>query len=55
MARTMINGMMRDESWQAMTMLAWAEGRTYEIEPGTTVEILQMTFFLHSKRASGYT
>ena len=35
MARTMINGMMNDEGWQAMTMLDWEEGRTYEIAPGT--------------------
>ena len=40
MARTLINGMMADEGWQAMTMLDWEEGRTYEIAPGTTVHIL---------------
>ena len=40
MARTMINAMMNDEGWQAMTMLDWEEGRTYEIAPGTTVRIL---------------
>jgi hypothetical protein len=40
MARTMINGMMKDESWQAMTMLDWEEGRMYEIAPGNTVRIL---------------
>ena len=40
MARTMINGMMNDEGWQAMTMLDWEEGRTYEIAPGLTVRIL---------------
>jgi hypothetical protein len=39
MARTMINGLMNDEAWQAMTMLDWEEGRTYEIAPGTTVRI----------------
>ena len=39
MARTMINGMMNDEGWQAMTMLDWEEGRTYEIAPGLTVRI----------------
>ena len=27
MARTLINGMMEDEGWQAMTMLDWEEGR----------------------------
>ena len=27
MARTLINGMMADEGWQAMTMLDWEEGR----------------------------
>jgi hypothetical protein len=40
MARTMINAMMKDEGWQAMTMLDWEEGRTYEIAPGTIVRIL---------------
>jgi hypothetical protein len=40
MARTMINGMMNDEGWDAMTMLDWEEGRTYEIAPGTKVHIL---------------
>jgi hypothetical protein len=40
MARTMINSMMRDEGWQAMTMLDWEEGRTYEVAPGTIVRIL---------------
>jgi hypothetical protein len=40
MARTMINAMMNEEGWQAMTMLDWEEGRTYEIAPGTTVRIL---------------
>ena len=29
MARTLINGMMNDEGWQAMTMLDWEEGRAY--------------------------
>ena len=33
MARTLINGMMNDEGWQAMTMLDWEEGRIYEIAP----------------------
>ena len=40
MARTMINAMMSDEGWQAMTMLDWEEGRTYEIAQGMTVRIL---------------
>ena len=40
MARTLVNGMMKDESWQAMAMLDWEEGRTYEIAPGTKVRIL---------------
>jgi len=40
MARTMVNAMMKDEGWQAMTMLDWEEGRTYEISPGTVVRIL---------------
>ena len=40
MARTMINAMMSDDGWQAMTMLDWEEGRTYEIAPGMTVRIL---------------
>ena len=33
MARTMVNGMINDEGWQAMTMLDWEEGRNYEIAP----------------------
>ena len=40
MARTMINAMMNDQGWQAMTMLDWEEGRTYDIAPGMTVRIL---------------
>ena len=40
MARTMITAMMKDEGWQAMTMLDWEEGRTYEIAPGKVVRIL---------------
>ena len=44
MARTLINGMMADEGWQAMTMLDWEEGRDYEIAPGTKVHILPGMF-----------
>ena len=40
MARTLITAMMKDEGWQAMTMLDWEEGRDYEITPGTKVRIL---------------
>ena len=40
MARTLISGMLADEGWQAMTMLDWEEGRSYEIAPGKTVLIL---------------
>ena len=40
MARTMVNAMMNDEGWQAMTMLDWEEGRTYEIAPEMKVRIL---------------
>ena len=40
MARTLINSMMADEGWQAMTMLDWEEGRDYEISPGTKIHIL---------------
>ena len=40
MARTLINGLMNDEGWQAMTMLDWEEGRDYEVAPGRTVRIL---------------
>ncbi len=40
MARTMINGLMNDAGWQAMTMLDWEEGRDYEVTPGTRVHIL---------------
>ncbi len=39
MARTLINGMMADEGWQAMTMLDWEEGRDYEVAPGRRVHI----------------
>ena len=41
MARTLVNGMMADEGWQAMTMLDWEEGRDYEIASGTRVHILR--------------
>ena len=41
MARTLINGLMNDEGWQAMTMLDWEEGRDYEVAPGTDVRILR--------------
>jgi len=44
MARTLINGMISDEGWQALTMLDWEEGRTYEIAPGTMVRILPRDF-----------
>ena len=40
MARTLINGMMKDDGWQAMTMLDWEEGRTYELASGTKVRIV---------------
>jgi hypothetical protein len=40
MARTMITAMTRDEGWQAMTMLDWEEGRTFEIAPGKIVNIV---------------
>ena len=40
MARTVVNGMMDDEGWQAMTMLDWEEGRDYEVAPGTRAHIL---------------
>jgi hypothetical protein len=40
MARTLVNNMIKDEGWQAMTMLDWEEGRSYEIAPGTKVHIL---------------
>ena len=40
MARTIINSMLDDEGWDAMSMLDWEEGRTYEIAPGTKVRIL---------------
>ncbi len=40
MARTLVNAMMADDSWQAMTMLDYEEGRTYEIAPGTKAHIL---------------
>ena len=40
MARTIVNAMLNDEGWDAMTMLDWEEGRTYEVAPGTRVRIL---------------
>ncbi len=40
MARTIVNGMLNDDGWDAMTMLDWEEGRTYEIAPGSKVRIL---------------
>jgi hypothetical protein len=40
MARTIVNSMLNDEGWDAMTMLDWEEGRTYEIAPGMKVRIL---------------
>ena len=40
MARTLIDRMMNDEGWQAMTMLDWEEGRTYEIAADMKVRIL---------------
>ncbi len=40
MARTMVGIMLKDEGWDAMTMLDWKEGRIYEIAPGTSVRIL---------------
>ena len=35
-----VNSMMADDGWQAMTMLDWEEGRIYEIAPGIKVRIL---------------
>ena len=40
MARTIINDMLNDEGWDAMSMLDWEEGRIYEIAPGMKVRIL---------------
>ena len=40
MARTIINSMLDDDGWDAMSMLDWAEGRIFEIAPGTKVRIL---------------
>ena len=40
MARTMVGIMLKDEGWDAMTMLDWKEGRIYEIAPGINVRIL---------------
>jgi hypothetical protein len=36
----MVNAMLNDPGWDAMTMLDWEEGRTYETSPGTRVRIL---------------
>jgi hypothetical protein len=38
-ARTMINSLLEDEGWDAMTMLDWEEGRSYEISSGKSVVI----------------
>jgi hypothetical protein len=40
MARTLVNNMINDEGWQAMTMLDWEEGRSYEIAQGSKVLIV---------------
>lgn len=40
MAQTLVKGMMADDGWQAMTMLDWDEGRTYELSTGTKVHIV---------------
>ena len=37
--RTLINAMMTDDGWAAMTMLDFPEGRIYEVAPGTKVLI----------------
>ena len=34
MARTIINGMLNNQAWDAMTMLDWDEGHTSEVAPG---------------------
>jgi hypothetical protein len=38
-ARTMMNSVLDDEGWEAMTMLDWEEGRSYEIPSGKSVVI----------------
>ena len=40
MARTIVDVMLKDEGWDAMSMLDWEEGRIYEIAPGMKVRIL---------------
>jgi hypothetical protein len=40
MARTIVDLMLKDEGWDAMSMLDWEEGRIYEISPGMKVLIL---------------
>ena len=35
-----VGSSLADEGWDAMTMLDWQEGRTYEIAPGTKLRIL---------------
>ena len=49
MARTMINGMMSDQGWDAMTMLDWEEGRTYESPQGRECASSHLTFLRQSK------
>ena len=50
MARTLINAMMKDEGWQAMTMLDWDEGRDYEVTPDTRYGSCREKFPSPSKR-----
>src|SRR5215216_2218574 len=38
-ARSIVDAMLKDEGWQAMTMLDWREGRLYEISPKKRVRI----------------
>jgi hypothetical protein len=39
MARTLVNGMMADEGWQAMTMLDWEERPHLRDRAGARVHI----------------
>ena len=50
MARTLINGMIADEGWQAMTMLDWEEGRDYEVTPAGEYISFRLMFPWRSKR-----
>ena len=50
--RALVKAMLTDEGWDAMTMLDFAEGRTYEIGPDTKVLIRPADVLLTLKNAT---